>query len=73
MVGEAGRDLVRGVDVAGEVELGPSAGHGRRPLLIWRLLLQIFRWRGSCAAWEKEEGGLCRRSLAQVVSSRGVP
>lgn len=60
-------ELVRGVDVAGEVELGPPAGHGRRPLLVRRLLLQISGWRGSCAAWETEEGGICRRSMAQVV------
>ena len=65
-------DLVRGVDVAGEVELGCPAGHGPCPLLIRRLLRQIFRWRGTCAAWE-EEGGPCRRSMAQVVSSRGAP
>ena len=50
-------DLVRGVAVAGEVELGPAVGHNRRPLLIRPLLLQISRWRGSCAAWETEEGG----------------
>ena len=37
--GKVGRDIVRGMVVAGEVQLGPPVGHGRRPLLVRRLLL----------------------------------
>ena len=35
----------------------PPASHGRRPLLVRRLMLRTSGWRGSCAAWETEEGG----------------
>ena len=55
------------VDVAGEVKVRPPTGHGRRPLLVRRLLLQISGRLGSCTTWETEEGGICRRSMARVV------
>ena len=68
-------DLVWGIIVAGEVELGPPAGHGRRPLLVQHLLLQISGWRGSCAAQETKEGGPWSDPWpwSFVVSSRGAP
>ena len=31
------------------------------------VMLGISGWRGSCAAYETEEGGPCHRSMAQVM------